>query len=347
MSAVFLIIGLFIIGWRRKRALRASLGEPALFQALATPASRSIQASELVFACLTVIFTMLAVAQRGVSTPAPDDTEDAIDVIAVIDVSMSMAAEDYGRQSRLERGKEALLRLFPRLQPGSRVGLVTFAGTSFRQADLTEDFAALTFILQHWVKVDSIPVGGSAIAAALETAIAAFEQNDRRKWLLLLSDGADWEDTLMTVALQAQRQRIAIVSAGLGNPAPARIPQYDRHGVFQGYMAHDGQILTTALNERTLHYLARETGGRYLRIQSAAELAKFFSAPETATVAALHLGGRFQGFLFLALLSLTAMILCERGRPAISRRSTRRQHLPARSLRQRWLLGEAPRHRQQ
>ncbi len=133
----------------------------------------------------------------------------------------------------------------------------------------------------------------------------------------------------------------------LGNLAPARIPQYDRHGVFQGYMAHDGQILTTALNERTLHYLARETDGQYLRIQSGAELAKFFSAPETTTVASLHLGGHFQSFLFLALLSLAAMILCERGRPAIFRQPTRRQHLPARNLRQRWLLGEAPRHRQQ
>ncbi|HXH09793.1 MAG TPA: VWA domain-containing protein [Alphaproteobacteria bacterium] len=292
--------------------------------------------------------TMLAVAQLDVSTPAPDDTEDAIDIIAVIDVSMSMAAEDYGMQSRLERGKEALLRLFPRLQPGSRVGLVTFAGTSFRQADLTEDFAALKFILQHWVKADSIPVGGSAIAAALETAIAAFEQNDRRKWLLLLSDGADWEDhQLMTVALHAQRQHIAVVSAGLGNLAPARIPQYDRHGVFQGYMAHDGQVLTTVLNERTLHYLARETDGQYLRIQSGAELAKFFSAPETATVASLHLGRAFQSFLFLALLSLAAMILCERGRPAIFRHSTRRPPLPTRNLRQRWLVGEAARHRQQ
>jgi Ca-activated chloride channel family protein len=132
---------------------------------------------------------------------------------------------------------------------------------------LTEDLTALKFMLQHWVKVGSIPLGGSDIGAALEAGIAAFEQNDRQKRLLLLSDGGDWEDKLVAAALHAQRQAITIVSLGLGDLAPARIPRYDRHGVFQGYMAHAGQILTTALNERTLQYLAEATDGHYLRGQ--------------------------------------------------------------------------------
>jgi hypothetical protein len=96
------------------------------------PAPRSIQAGELVFACLTAIFAMLAVSKLYVSPPAPAGASDAMDLIAVIDVSTSMAAEDYGTQSRLDRGKEALLQLLPQLSPGARLGLVTFAGTSFR-----------------------------------------------------------------------------------------------------------------------------------------------------------------------------------------------------------------------
>jgi Mg-chelatase subunit ChlD len=166
----------------------------------------------------------------------------------VIDVSKSMAAEDYGALSRLDKSKEALMRLLHHLPSETRVGLVTLAGASFHQADLTEDVVALRFILEHWVKVESVPVGGSVLSHALESALDVFEGNERRKLLLFLSDGGDWEDGLVAAAHKAQQQGVTIISVGLGGMLPTCIPRYDRDGVFEGYERQEDETLTTALN---------------------------------------------------------------------------------------------------
>jgi Ca-activated chloride channel family protein len=90
-----------------------------------------------------------------------------LDVVMVMDVSKSMAAEDYGSNSRLDQARQMARHMLTRLR-GNRVGLVTYAGISFRQADLTDDLDALDFILEHWVSIDSVSVGGSNLSAALE-----------------------------------------------------------------------------------------------------------------------------------------------------------------------------------
>jgi probable phosphoglycerate mutase len=90
----------------------------------------------------------------------------------IIDVSKSMGAEDYPPLSRLDKAREIILQMVPQLH-GNRVALVTFAGNSFRQAELTEDFTALEYILKHWVHLDSAGMSGSALGRALETCRAA------------------------------------------------------------------------------------------------------------------------------------------------------------------------------
>jgi hypothetical protein len=71
---------------------------------------------------------------------------------------------------------------------------------------------------------------------------------ERRKLLLFVSDGGDWEDGLVAAAHKAQQQGVTIISVGLGGMLPTRIPRYDRDGVFEGYELQGDQTLTTALN---------------------------------------------------------------------------------------------------
>jgi Ca-activated chloride channel homolog len=338
LGTALLVAGIFLAGWRRQQALRHALGEPALLQALSQPASRPMKAGEVAFAALTALFTVLALAPPQTETPPLDAAGRGVDLIAAIDVSKSMAAEDYGALSRLDKGKEALMRLLHHLPSETRVGLVTFAGTSFQQADLTGDVAALRFILEHWVKVESVPVGGSALSHALETALGAFEGNDRRKWLLFLSDGGDWEDGLVPVTQKAQQQGVTIIGLGLGGMVPARIPRYNRDGVFEGYERQGDETLTTALNERTLRYMAQTTGGQYLRIHSGKELVHLLRSPPAAATA-WQRGKLFQGFLLLALLSLAATIVCEHGRLAPPTAALARAAARLKGCTSNWLAG--------
>ena len=88
-------------------------------------------------------------------------------MVMIIDVSKSMGAEDYHPDSRLSKVRQIILEMLPHLR-GNRVGFVTFAGNSFRQAELSEDFTALEFILKHCVSIDSAGLGGSDLVRALE-----------------------------------------------------------------------------------------------------------------------------------------------------------------------------------
>jgi Ca-activated chloride channel family protein len=149
---------------------------------------------------------------------------------------------------------------------GNRVGLVTFAGNSFRQAELTEDFTALEYILKRWVHLDSTGVGGSALGRALEAALALVPEKSERDCLLLFfSDGGEAGENLQPVLTKIAQRGVRIVAFGMGGPHPARIPQYDAAGKFIGFLQVNGQAVTTRLNEVPLQQMARTTGGLYRR----------------------------------------------------------------------------------
>jgi Ca-activated chloride channel family protein len=230
----------------------------------------------LLLPCLSI---SLALTDPHLPYGTPQLRTGALDVVMVLDISKSMAAEDYGSRSRLGQAREIARGLLPILQ-GNRIGLVTFAGTSFRQAELTDDITALDFILTYWVDVDTMSVGGSDIAGALAMGLSLFpERTDpgsesrtgREQIMLLFSDGGDNNDALHAVLSQAVRQGVRIVTLGLGHLEPSRIPLYDSHRKFSGYMQVNNRMITTQLNEAPLQQIAATTGGTYLRIRRSDE----------------------------------------------------------------------------
>jgi Ca-activated chloride channel family protein len=233
----------------------------------------------LLLPCLSI---SLALTDPRFPYGAPQLRPGAIDVVMVLDISKSMAAEDYGSRSRLGQAREIARGLLPTLQ-GNRIGLVTFAGTSFQQAELTDDTMALDFILTSWVDIDAMSVGGSDIAGALEMGLSLFpEPTAREQVMLLFSDGGDTNDVPPAVLNKAVRQGVRIVTLGLGHPEPSRIPLYDSQRKFHGYMQVSNRIITTQLNEAPLQQIAATTGGTYLRIQGSDEWPKLLTQKTVA-----------------------------------------------------------------
>jgi Ca-activated chloride channel family protein len=194
---------------------------------------------------------------------------------------------------------------------GNRVGLVTYAGISFRQADLTDDLDALDFILDHWVSIDSVSIGGSNLPAALETGVALFEPDaEREKLLLLFSDGGTGPEALFDTLAKASQQDIRVVVFGLGHTQPSRIPQYNKHKQFVSYLKADGKVVTTRLNESVLQRVAEGANGTYLRIQHGQEWRGILSRPKV--IGALFEQEErklFQPFLLVGLLAFAAQTL--------------------------------------
>jgi Ca-activated chloride channel family protein len=225
-----------------------------------------------------------------------------------------MAAEDYGTQSRLERARQVARQLLRQLH-GNRVGIITYAGVSFRQAELTNDLDALDFILHHWITINAVGMGGSNLGQAIEAGLTLFQVDDlgRDKLIVLLSDGGTQDDELHTVLTKTTHEGVKIMALGLGGTQPARIPQYDTEKKFTGYLQVDGQVITSRLNEDTLRHIANATKGAYTRITSGNDCPNLLRHPE---VLGKHVTQDeqklFQPFLLLGLLAFGLQILCTR-----------------------------------
>ncbi len=239
--------------------------------------------------------------------------EGSVDVVMLLDVSKSMAAEDYGPKSRLDMARQIARHMLTELR-GNRVGLVTYAGISFRQADLTKDFEALDFILQQWVAIDAVRVGGSDLKQAIETGLEVFDQDvDREKLMLLFSDGGTEHEGLASTLGKAAQRGVRMVALGLGNERLSRIPQYDAQKKFQGYMKAEGQVLTSRLNERALKQVGSGAHGSYIRIERGQEWRRILSRQDVAG----HMYRQderkiYQPFLLVGLLAFAAQMVVKR-----------------------------------
>ncbi len=237
----------------------------------------------------------------------------SLDVVMVLDVSKSMAAEDYGSGSRLDKARQIARHLLTELR-GNRVGIVTYAGVSFRQADLTDDLDALDFILQHWIKVESVSVGGSNLPQAIETGLELFaSETAHEKLMLLFSDGGTEQGKLPAALAQAAHHGVRIVAMGLGKEQPSRIPLYDAQRKFQGYLKIDEQVVTSRLDEEVLRHLADATRGTYVRIRSGREWVDVLGRPDVAGMMFVQEEQKiFQPFFLVALLGFAAQTLVTR-----------------------------------
>jgi Ca-activated chloride channel homolog len=187
-----------------------------------------------------------------------------VDIIAALDTSYSMNAEDIA-PNRLEKAKGEIRRLVQKAED-DRVGLVYFAGTAAILCPLTLDHGAVNLFLDA---ADSgmIPEPGTSLAAAIDTATVAFIENERKyKVLVLFTDGEDLEGEVDTAAQKAKNAGVIIYTVGIGTTQGRPIPVRDAKGDVLEYRKDpDGKIVTSRLDERSLAEIASETGGRYFR----------------------------------------------------------------------------------
>ena len=266
------VIALVLWGLHRRKTILGEFGEADLLtQFSRLPLNRRIRYRTLV-TVFCVALLVVVIARPLLAGFSRNIVKGTLDVVAILDVSKSMAAEDCGPGvSRIQMAKEMLLRCLPQLA-GNRLGMVTFAGKSFPQAELTDDFQALKFVLENWVHTDSAPSPGSDLGSALSEAAGLFEEDDKEKIILLFSDGGHnrpekLEGILADIALKG----IRVVSLGLGSLKGSRIPVYE-NGEFKEWFEIDGKEAVTRLNESILTEIAEATQGRYIQIEFGREL---------------------------------------------------------------------------
>jgi Ca-activated chloride channel family protein len=199
-----------------------------------------------------------------------------IDIVAVIDLSTSMAAEDRGftvrgeQANRLEVAKD-VLKKFVDKRPNDRIGLVAFAGNAYIAAPLTLDHA---FLLQNIERLEfsTIPEDGTAIGSGLSAAINRLrEVKSKSKIVILMTDGQNNAGKIppLTAAEAAQALNVKVYTIGVGTRGMGRMPVVDQFG--KRY-----RPIPVDIDEKTLTAMAEKTGGKYYRADSTDTLRRIY-----------------------------------------------------------------------
>lgn len=207
----------------------------------------------------------LAGAALALARPRWGESEETVerqgvDIVFVVDTSMSMAAGDVP-PSRLWLA-QSLVRRITQALPGNRVALVQAEGVGVVMAPLTVDAAVIDLLLDA-IEPGSLPLPGTQLAPALARAAALFpEGGEKHRALVVLSDGEDHGEGLDRAISDLRSAGIIVHCVGVGTAHGAPVPDAARPGDFK--RDENGQVVVSRLHPETLERIATETGGLYL-----------------------------------------------------------------------------------
>ncbi|AKT43535.1 vWA domain-containing protein [Chondromyces crocatus] len=267
------LVGLLLVlgGLGTERAVKR-FGDPERVRALTTSDPAKFRAWKGILLVLAIMTAFFAAArpQYGKGTRLVPATN--VDVVVVLDYSKSMYARDV-EPSRTFRAKVEVSRLIKDLE-GARFAAVAFAGEPM-SFPLTADGAAIAQFLRQ-LDPNDMPVGGTAIARALESARELLKNDpkakDHKRIILLITDGEDLEGTPGAVAQSIGAEGTTIHVVQIGGRTPEPIPEISEDGRIVGWRKdRRGEPLTTALTvegEAQLASIAQATpGGKLVRAE--------------------------------------------------------------------------------
>ena len=309
------VAGGFLI-WRsraRENALHR-IGDTRMVGTLLSGVSSNRRRWKTILWLIAVGMLIIALAQPAWGMAAEVVETQGVAVIAVLDVSKSMDAEDVG-PSRLERAKLDLQELFGALE-GNDIGLILFAGNAYVQLPLTNDVHTATTFLQA-ASSQSITRQGTALEEALRLAIDSFDARLAADAVIVVaSDGENHEGDPSAAAEDAADRGITIHTLGYGQEEGATIPVRTGSGSTEIKTDRSGSVVLTRLDETALQQIAETTGGSYRRAGSSgsaiSRLAEAIRAQDAGSLGEQTTTRRIQRFgifVALALLALSAEML--------------------------------------
>lgn len=262
--AVPVLILLYWLFSRNRKRLLEKFASKELHKILFPSASKIKNWVKFSLICFSILLLIVAAANPQIGTRMEEVKQSGIDVFILLDVSLSMNAEDI-KPNRLEKAKHQISNLIRKLR-GDRIGLIVFSGAAYIQFPLTTDYSAANLFLAA-VDVNTVPQPGTAIGAAIQKAETSFNyETNTQKVIIIITDGEDHEGDVMETVKSAVDKDILIYTIGLGQPGGAPIPIYNNRGDKTGFKKDgDGNIVLTRLDEEILKKIAFAAGGKYFQ----------------------------------------------------------------------------------
>lgn len=275
----FLLLLVLVVAWflRERFFFRTTIrfSDVSHLKQISNKRTKWLSKAAMFLRFIILILIVLTLARPQKVLVEKEHSAEGVDIMMVVDVSQSMAAEDFKPDNRLAVAKQTI-KSFVSRREADRLGLVVFGGEAFTQCPLTSDNTVLLNI------IDQVSLGmagdGTAIGMAIATAINRMKDSQAKsKVMILLTDGESNRGEIdpITAASLAEEMGIKIYTIGVGKEGGAPIPYIDpvMGKVYSSQM--------TYLDEEPLKDIAKKTKGRYFRATDSDTLQDIYDMIDT------------------------------------------------------------------
>lgn len=309
---LFALVGPLVVvaAWLRERNGRAIVfpGAGRLKGARSSLRVR-LRHAPAVVAALGLMAASVALARPQHGTLKEQVTTRGIDIVVALDVSGSMAAEDFQPRNRLAVAKEVVAE-FVKRRTKDRVGLVVFAGKSLTKSPPTTDAAVLLRQLDD-VHLEMLP-DGTAIGSGLATSLTRLRRSQAKsKVIVLVTDGAnnggEIDPATATDLARAMDVRVYTIGVGRGGQVPMPVQVRDP---FTGQVSRQTIMTEVQIDEGLLKRIADRTGAEFFRATDPASLRTIFDRIDRLETSEIKLSSyrRYRELYFPVLLASAGLL---------------------------------------
>jgi Ca-activated chloride channel family protein len=245
---------------KKKKALAIKFSNIALLKEAGIKKSN---AKEVLFYLNLLLIILLVTALADPHIPLKQ-TKEGVNVVMVMDVSGSMAANDY-KPTRLEAAKDSAKILVDELNNKDNSGIVIFSSGATTSAYLSPFKDKVLEKLSGIRQTEGETALGDGLALAVDMATSI---PNKKKVIILMSDGVNNAGVISPddAISFAKTNNIQVYTVGIGS----------NEKVVLGYDWF-GRPQYADLDEATLQKVAKETGGQYFKSVDSSTLEKIYS----------------------------------------------------------------------
>ncbi len=300
------VIALCFFFWR-KRAVQPAI-RMHFHQLKLTGGSKiSTPTIQTVLKSIGLVFCVIALARPQSISKSQERKANGIDIMMVLDVSLSMLIQDMGQNSRMEIAKQTF-KNFIEARKNDRIGFIIFSGEPVTLAPPTLDYGLLMSQLQTVEPGGPGLRDGTAIGDGLGLAIDRLKRSTAKsRIIILLTDGDNNVGRIdpLTSGDLAQGYGIRVYSVAIGTEGRVRqpLPQNTPLGVQYSYVWVENR-----LNTGLLEQISGKSNGKFYRVQDEKTLQSVFKdidqleKTEITTQDKVHYNEEFVPYLMTALL---------------------------------------------
>ncbi len=261
IAVLLVILGFIAVQlWKKKK--QKEFANLNLLDKLSPEKSTFKPILKIIMIVIALSLLIIALANPKMGTKLETVKAEGVDVVFALDVSKSMLAEDIA-PSRLTKSKQIITKIINNLG-SDRVGIIIYAGSAFPLLPITTDQAAAKMFLQN-ASPDMVSSQGTAINEALNLATSYFDDEEQtNRYLILISDGEDHNETDENIAEAAAKEGIKVYTIGVGTKKGGPIPIKSNNQLIAYKKDRKGEVVITKLHDDILKNLAKEGNGKYL-----------------------------------------------------------------------------------